>query len=151
MALISIQYVKNLICLKFNLLTTNEVLKMYMLFVLLSSQTITTIDACGPGRGIGRHRHLRKLTPLVYKQHEPNHDEYSNLASGLTTGFIERNTSKFDALISNYNRDIQFRDDEGSGADRVMTLVFLFLVFFVILLYIIFVQFKIAFEYHRII
>lgn len=79
--------------------------------------------ACGPGRGF-THRHpLRRVTPLVYGQHDPNISENSQQASGPPEGRITRDDEKFKDLVPNYNPDIEFKDDEGTGADRLMTQV----------------------------
>lgn len=94
------------------------ILAVFVLFMLLTSAM-----GCGPGRGIGGPRRSRRLTPLVFKQHVPNVSENTLGASGLEEGKISRNHDKFKDLETNYNRDIIFKDDEGTGADRVMTQV----------------------------
>lgn len=82
----------------------------------------TAVDACGPGRGGGRRQRPRKLTPLVFKQHVPNVAETTLAASGQGDGKITRDDPRFKELVPNYNSDIIFKDEEGTGADRLMTL-----------------------------
>lgn len=96
---------------------------MSMLVILVLFSIFTSVMPCGPGRGIGGPRRTRKLTPLVFKQHVPNVSENTINASGLQEGKISRNHEKFKELETNYNEDIIFKDDEGTGADRVMTQV----------------------------
>ncbi|VVC87185.1 unnamed protein product [Leptidea sinapis] len=77
--------------------------------------------ACGPGRGFTRRHGPRRITPLVFNQHDPNISENSKTASGPPEGRITRDDDKFRDLVPNYNPDIEFRDEEGTGADRLMT------------------------------
>lgn len=76
---------------------------------------------CGPGRGSGRRRRPRKLTPLVFKQHVPNVSENTIGASGLSDGAITKEDPKFKDLVSNENPNIEFKDEERTGADRMMS------------------------------
>ena len=80
-------------------------------------------EACGPGRGFGRQKRGRKLTPLVFKEHVPNVPENTLGASGLSEGKISQYDAAFRNLAPNYNRDIIFKDNEGTGADHFMSQV----------------------------
>jgi hedgehog protein len=84
--------------------------------------TVDSVFSCSPIRGMGSRR-SRKLTPLVFKQHVPNVLENTLGASGLHEGKISREDVRFKDLIPNYNKDIIFKDEEGTGADRLMTQV----------------------------
>ena len=105
-----------------------ESLDMNLLFslpmaVLLTLSYINVTAGCGPGRGPIRRRGPRKILPLIYKQHEPNFSERSLAAAGLPDGSISRQDKEFRKLVPNYNPDIIFKDEEGTGADRIMTKV----------------------------
>ena len=96
---------------------------MKLIELVFLSVTIAVAAACGPGRGPMRRRGPRKILPLIYKQHEPNFSERSLAASGLPAGPISREDKDFRNLVPNYNPDIIFKDEEGTGADRIMTQV----------------------------
>lgn len=98
----------------------SDVCEMRLSLVLL---WLGAAAACGPSRGYTRRQGARRITPLVFGQHDPNISENKNTASGPPEGRITRDDDRFKDLVPNYNPDIDFRDDEGTGADRLMTQV----------------------------
>jgi len=91
-----------------------------LLTVLLYSGGVAS---CGPGRGAGFRTGPRRMTPLVFKQHSPNVPEHTLGASGLPEGRIARHSERFKQLVINRNLDIVFKDEESTGADRIMSKV----------------------------
>lgn len=94
-----------------------------LVLLVLCTQLFGSVMPCGPGRGMGGGRRLRRLRPLVFHQQVPNFSENNPMAAGVAGDKVMREDVRFKGLEVNYNEDIVFRDDEGTGADRVMTLV----------------------------
>ncbi|OQV17015.1 Protein hedgehog [Hypsibius exemplaris] len=96
-------------------------------FCVLMMRFVTSCDSCGPGRpGMKRTGPVKKYhnKPLREKQFLPNVDEFSGKASGPPEGKILRKTRRFHdhmVRVSERNRNIIFRDEERTGADRFMT------------------------------
>lgn len=57
--------------------------------------------------------------PLTLRQKVPNQSEAQTV--GAATTKILRGTPEFNALVKNENPAIVFKDEEGTGADRMMT------------------------------
>ncbi|GFS68227.1 desert hedgehog protein B [Nephila pilipes] len=98
-----------------------SILKKHTFFVLCLTLFSAGVYACSPGRSGARRRSIRKLTPLVFKQHVPNIPENSLGASGHSEERIRKGDARFKELVLNYNADIVYKDKRGTGADRVMT------------------------------
>ncbi|XP_072552891.1 desert hedgehog protein [Salminus brasiliensis] len=78
-------------------------------------------QGCGPGPGYGARPRARRLTPLALRQHVPGVSETNLGASGRAEGKIARHSERFNELVCNYNPDIDFKDEERTKADRLMT------------------------------
>lgn len=98
----------------------NAILLLVSYSILTSPEQVT---ACGPGRAGARRRMPRKYPPLVQRQYIPNVSENTLGASGVHEGAIKRKDKRFKELVQNLNPDIEFRDDERTGADRMMSQV----------------------------
>lgn len=72
----------------------------------------------------GRPGRVTNAEPLVYGQYIPNRSELSISASGPAEGKISRNSEKFSQLVENLSADVVFKDEEGNGADRIMSQVY---------------------------
>lgn len=96
----------------------------YPIFVtlLLLQFSLNFSHSCSPRGGGGLSRR-RSRKPLVLGQAVPNIEETSIRASGKPSGKITRNSSKFNSLVTCYSTDIVFKDEEGTGADRIMSKV----------------------------
>lgn len=93
--------------------------------------------SCGSRNAYGKSRPRK---PLMLQQSIPDTTENSQQASGPAKGKISRNSPEFDKLEPCYNNAIIFRDEEGTGADRLMSKVKI--LSFVYILYLAFHHFK---------
>lgn len=100
----------------------NNIRRTLTFAVTLILMFTTTSDSCFPGGRLIR-RLPKKEPPLIFKQHLPSVPENAVTASGPREGRIRRHDRRFKELVSNHNQDIIFKDDENTGADRIMSLV----------------------------
>lgn len=76
--------------------------------------------SCGSRTGYGARN---PGSPLMLYQCVPDLSENSQAASGPAKGKITRNSPEFEKLEPCYNTAIIFKDEEGTGADRLMSKV----------------------------
>lgn len=95
----------------------------FWLVILLMMTDFLAVEPCLISTNTRSFR--RKVTPLVLSEKKPDIAETSPNASGPLLGRITRNSSKFSELfIATHNSsDIHFKDEEGTGIDRVMSKV----------------------------
>ncbi|OUC48109.1 hedgehog amino-terminal signaling domain protein [Trichinella nativa] len=63
----------------------------------------------------------KKYYPLIYNERFPNEPENAPGSAGAAELRIRRSDPGFKRLVQNNNPDIIFRDEENTGADRMMT------------------------------
>lgn len=80
---------------------------------------VCEVLSCGPGTS-GSSRRNRN-TKMKFKQVIPDVEETSLAASGKYTGKVIKGSKAYKALVSNFNTNMVFRDDEKTGDDRRMT------------------------------
>ncbi|XP_071941852.1 sonic hedgehog protein-like [Antedon mediterranea] len=93
--------------------------KLYHLFVYIVFVGVTF--ACSPSRPGGSSRGQEPLRPLNYREYVPSISECKVPASGEAEGRIYRDDAAFNELTKNVNTDIEFKDEEDTGADQIMT------------------------------
>lgn len=87
------------------------------LIILLVAVQFRSSLSCGSRNGYTR----RPRKPLARFHCVPDVPESSQQASGPAKGKITRNSPEFEKLEPCYNAAIIFRDEEGTGADRLMS------------------------------
>ncbi|MDF2836974.1 MAG: indian hedgehog protein-like isoform [Paenibacillus sp.] len=84
---------------------------------LVNSEKVTGIPAASPGPSMPAPEPEKKVLKL--KEKVPNESEKDVV--GAITAKIVRGTPEFDTLVENTNEDIVFKDEEGTGADKMMS------------------------------
>ncbi|CDW56653.1 desert hedgehog protein [Trichuris trichiura] len=82
---------------------------------------VNLCKGCHPSYNFGFRSTIERNQPMIYKERYPNVQETHPLASGPAELRIRRNDVRFKRLVNNTNRNIVFKDEEGTGADRIMT------------------------------
>lgn len=90
----------------------------FLVFLLLLVQFRLSLSCSGSTNALDK-RGPRKA--LMLEQNVPDTPEDSQQASGPSKGKITRNSPEFDKLKPCYNNAIIFKDEEGTGADRLMS------------------------------
>lgn len=102
---------------------SNQLLYCHLMLALIIGCWFQFSLACGPGRAGFRARRIRRYPPLIQREYIPKVGEHTLGASGRPEGPIKRADRRFRELVEYMSPDIEFRNDEKTGADRMMTQV----------------------------
>ncbi|XP_068669980.1 sonic hedgehog protein-like [Montipora foliosa] len=91
----------------------------YHLIALLVAAHLKCSLSCGSRSGVGSKDPRKER--LMLHQCVPDVIETSQMGSGPPKGKITRNSPEFEKLEPCYNTAIIFKDEEGTGADRLMS------------------------------
>ncbi|KRZ90764.1 Desert hedgehog protein A [Trichinella sp. T8] len=92
-------------------------------YVILLVWAICVRSCCQGCASSGRMASMayKKYYPLIYNERFPNEPENAPGSAGAAELRIRRSDPGFKRLVQNNNPDIIFRDEENTGADRMMT------------------------------
>lgn len=104
-------------------MTAGANLRQIHVVVVVMLLLLQLVSGCFPGNTRMRMRKPRREPPLVYKEYDPNANEFSPAAAGPKEGRVRRSDSRFKSLVYNNNPEIIFKDEEKTNEDRLMTRV----------------------------